>query len=93
MNIGLSIGLFMGAATGLIAVAWQQEVNLGITVGLALAITVTLATGLGFLVPFTLVRLGFDQAAGSDPFITTIKDIVSLLIYFYLVSIFLGHLL
>ncbi len=93
IGVGLSIGMIMGVATGLVASLWQESVELGLTVGLSLAITVTLATGLGFLVPFTLVRLGFDQAAGSDPFITTIKDIVSLMVYFYLTTVFMGHLL
>jgi len=93
IGIGASIGIIMGFVTGIIASIWQQNVDLGITVGLALGITVTLSTALGFLVPFALVRLGFDQAAGADPFITTIKDISSLLIYFSLVTIFLGHLL
>ncbi len=93
IGIGLSIGVIMGLVTGIIASVWQQKPELGLTVGIALAITVTLATTLGFLVPFTLVRLGFDQAAGSDPFITTIKDIVSLMVYFYLVTVFMGHLI
>jgi len=91
--IGVGIGIIMGIATGVIAALWQQSIELGVTVGLSLGITVTLATTLGFLVPFVLVRLGFDQAAGADPFITTIKDISSLSIYFYLVTVFMGHLL
>jgi len=93
IGIGACIGALMGIVTGIIATLWQQNVDLGITVGLALGITVTLSTALGFLVPFILVRLGFDQAAGADPFITTIKDISSLMIYFFLVTVFLGHLL
>ncbi len=93
VGIGASIGVIMGSVAGIIASMWQQNPDLGVTVGMALGLTVTLATGLGFLVPFVLVRLGFDQAAGSDPFITTIKDIASLMIYFFLVTVFMGHLI
>ncbi len=93
LTIGLSIGALMGIAAGIIASLWQQEPNFGYAVGISLTLTITLATALGYLVPFILVRMGFDQAAGSDPFITTIKDISGLFIYFFFVNIFLGHLL
>jgi len=62
-------------------------------VGLALVSTMTLATFLGFLVPYVLIRLNIDQAAGTDPLITSIKDITGLLFYFLLVNYFLGFML
>ncbi|MCZ0702974.1 magnesium transporter [Natronobacillus azotifigens] len=91
--VGLSMGVLVGIATGVIASTWQGLPELGIAVGLALAITMTLATTLGFFIPFVLFKLGIDQAAGADPIITTIKDISGLLIYFILVTQFLGYLL
>lgn len=91
--VGLSMGVLVGIATGVIASVWQGIPELGIAVGLALAITMTLATTLGFFIPYTLFKLGIDQAAGADPIITTIKDISGLLIYFVLVTQFLGYLL
>ncbi len=93
VKIGFSMGVIMGIAAGIIATLWQQDPNFGLAVGVSLALTMTIATSMGFLVPFVLVRMGFDQAAGSDPFITTIKDVTGLFIYFTSVSIFLGHLL
>ncbi|MCC5910622.1 MAG: magnesium transporter [Clostridiaceae bacterium] len=91
--VGLSMGTLVGIATGIIASVWQGIPELGIAVGLALGITMTLATALGFFIPYTLFKLGIDQAAGADPIITTIKDISGLLIYFVLVTQFLGYLL
>ncbi|WP_353893876.1 magnesium transporter [Proteinivorax hydrogeniformans] len=91
--VGLSMGAIVGVATGIIASVWQGIPELGMAVGLALGLTMTLATTLGFFIPYTLFKLGIDQAAGSDPIITTIKDISGLLIYFVLVSQFLGYLL
>jgi len=93
MGVGLSIGCVMGVAAGIIAALWQGDLSFGWAVGISLGLTMTLATSMGFLVPFVLVRLGFDQAAGSDPFITTIKDVSGLFIYFTMVSLFLSHLL
>jgi magnesium transporter len=92
-GVGLSIGAMMGVVAGVIATAWQGMPMLGLAVGLALACTMTLAALLGFLVPYVLIKLNFDQAAGSAPIITSIKDISGLVIYFVLVSAFLGHLL
>ncbi|SFI09567.1 magnesium transporter [Tindallia magadiensis] len=87
--IGLTMGIILGAAGGAFAAFWQGNTELGMVVGMALASTITIATALGFLVPYILVKLGFDQAAGSDPIITTIKDLSGLAIYFFLVSTFL----
>jgi magnesium transporter len=103
VGVGLSIGLLAGVITGVIAVfiavvgdgmdGMYNAVALGIAVGLALVCAVTLASLLGFLVPFVLIKLNVDQAAGAAPIITSIKDISGLIIYFLLVSAFLGHLL
>ncbi len=86
---GLGIGIILGALGGVVAAVWQGVPGLGLAVGLALGLTIALAIALGFLVPFVLIKLGFDQAAGSDPILTTIKDITGLLIYFTAVAFFL----
>ena len=91
--VGFSIGVVLGVTTGAIAGIWQGMPMLGLAVGLALVVTMTVASLLGFLVPFVLIKLNVDQAAGSAPIITSIKDIVGLVIYFVFVSIFLGHML
>jgi hypothetical protein len=41
-------------------------------------------------VPFVLIRFNVDQAAGSAPIITSIKDIAGLMIYFVFVTTFFG---
>jgi magnesium transporter len=87
--VGASMGLILGALGGALAWLWQGSVELSGVVAIALAFTIVIATALGFLVPYVLVKLGLDQAAGSDPIITTIKDISGLAIYFALVQAFL----
>jgi len=93
VGVGCSIGMVAGTAAGFIAAIWQGEPMLGLSVGLAIVVTVTLASSLGFLVPFALLKLNVDQAAGSSPIITSLKDISGLVIYFVFASIFLGHLM
>jgi magnesium transporter len=93
IGVGLSIGSLVGITSGVIAAVWKGIPMLGVAVGLALIITMTFAALLGFLVPYVLIKLNVDQAAGSAPIITSIKDISGLIIYFVLVSTFLSNLL
>ena len=93
MAVGITMGTLLGLPAGIIAYWWQAEPGFGLAVGISLALTVTLASTLGFLIPFILFKLNLDQAAGSDPIITTLKDITGLIIYFMSVQIFLSHLM
>ncbi|MCL1881278.1 MAG: magnesium transporter [Oscillospiraceae bacterium] len=89
IGVGLSIGTLVGIISGVVASFWLGMPMLGLAVGLAMMITMTIATLLGFFVPYVLIKLKLDQAAGSAPIITTIKDIVALVIYFVCVSAFM----
>lgn len=93
VGIGFSLGMLIGVLSGTIAAIWQGMPMLGLAVGLALVSTMTLAALLGFLVPYVLIKLDIDQAAGSAPIITSIKDIAGLVIYFMAVTTFLGYML
>jgi len=89
--VGMTMGIISGLVAGFIAAWWQPEIPyIGLVVALSLLMTITLATSLGFMVPYLLQKAGMDQAAGADPIITTIKDVTGLLIYFLLVNSFLG---
>ena len=90
VGIGFCIGVIGGSISGAIATIWQGDIMLGLAVGVSLTLTVTFAATLGFLVPFVLMKLNADQAAGAAPIITTVKDISGLLIYFVSVSLFMG---
>ena len=93
IGVGFSLGAVAGFVSGVIATVWQGDIMLGFAVGVALALTVTLAATLGYLVPFVLMKLNADQAAGAAPIITSVKDISGILIYFAFVSLFLSGLI
>ena len=59
-------------------------VGLGVAlvVGLTLAVTVLCAKIVGCTLPMLAKKLGFDPAVMASPFITTIVDALSLLVYF-----------
>ncbi|MPM85413.1 hypothetical protein SDC9_132494 [bioreactor metagenome] len=52
--------------------------------------TVTVAKLVGCTLPMVAKRLGFDPAVMASPFITTIVDAISLLIYFRIATMLLG---
>ena len=56
---------------------------------ITLAITVLFAKVVGCSLPLFAKKLGFDPAVMASPFITTIVDALSLLVYFGVASIFL----
>jgi magnesium transporter len=53
----------------------------GVTAG-SIAIALVVSTVLGAFVPLLMTRLKIDPAVASGPFITTISDIVTLIIYY-----------
>lgn len=55
-----------------------------------LVVTVFVAKVTGCVLPMVAKRIGFDPAVMASPFITTIVDAMSLLIYFQFAGIFLG---
>ena len=87
MSVGILIGTFMALLGSALAWFIDQSFELGLTVGLSMIANVTLATSLGAMLPITFKRLGLDPALMSNPFITSIVDIFSLLIYFKIASV------
>ena len=93
VTIGLGMGALLGLMVGVFAMLWQGLPAIGLVVGLSLTLTIIIATFLGFLIPFSLTKMGIDPAVGSGPLITTIKDITGLFIYFGIASLLLEWLL
>ncbi len=61
-----------------------------LTVCLTLLFAVMVAMLVGCLLPIGAKRIGFDPAVMASPFITTIVDALSLLLYFRVATIILG---
>ena len=82
IGLGLVLGLTLGSILGIFGIVIAKSPRLGITVGTALAITITWATVSGAFLPLLLRRLKLDPAVAAGPFITTLIDISALFIYF-----------
>ena len=89
LSVGIIVGTFMAILGALMALWLEQDPRLGATVGVAMIATVMLATSLGAFLPILFKKMKLDPALMSGPFITSIVDIVSLLIYFKIASIIL----
>ncbi|GGF15313.1 magnesium transporter MgtE [Halobacillus andaensis] len=90
---GLITGISCGILIFLIVFIWQNNLYLGLLVGLSIMITLIVATLAGALVPLVMHRFNIDPAVASGPFITTINDLISILIYFGLATAFMSLLL
>ena len=68
----------------------EVTIPVALVVCLALAATVVCAKVVGCLLPLGAHRLGIDPAVMASPFITTVVDALSLLIYFAIATRILG---
>ena len=66
------------------------EVVIALVVCLTLAVTILIAKLIGSSLPIFADKLGLDPAVMASPFITTLVDATSLIIYFKFASLFLN---
>ncbi|MFO7911696.1 MAG: magnesium transporter, partial [Desulfotignum sp.] len=90
MKVAFINGIVCGALLGLIVGWWLSDYALGSIVALAGVLVVLNSGFTGSAVPFVLNKCGIDPALATGPFITTLNDIMGLVIYLGLVTLFLG---
>lgn len=81
---------FLGAFMSWMKGTPEMEVQVGLTVGLAMICILLMANLLGTILPFILTRLKIDPAVASSPLITTVVDVLGLMIYFSVAYLVLG---
>jgi magnesium transporter len=89
--VGVVVGLIAGATLAIAGWFWQGTFTFGIAVGLALAANLFIAKVLGGLFPVIIHQLGIDPAVASGPFITTLTDNSSMLVYYGIAAVILRH--
>jgi magnesium transporter len=90
MKVALVNGIICGILLGLIVGFWISDYRMGSVVAIALILIILNSGFIGAAVPLVLKRLNIDPAIATGPFVTTLNDILSLLIYLGLVTIFLS---
>jgi len=91
--VGVIIGITCAVIIAGIAYFWQGSLVLGLVVGSSLLATLIIGTIAGTIIPLILYKLKVDPAVASGPLITTINDILSLLIYFGIATMFISRLM
>lgn len=86
-------GLFLGLMLGVTVLVWayilQGDVVVSMAVGISLVAISILASVAGAALPFLFQTIGLDPALMSAPFITTVVDVLGVLIYLNTARFFL----
>lgn len=91
LRVGILCGTVLAAANFIkLLLIDRVSITVAFTVCLTLTVTVILAKLVGCSLPMLAKKIGFDPAVMASPFITTIVDAFSLLIYFQIASLLLG---
>lgn len=93
----LSTGFLLGIICAIvliiiIPIMYSGNFFLALVVATSITLSLTLATIIGTLIPMFINKMNLDPAIASGPFITTINDIVGLLIYFSVATSMLSYL-
>jgi magnesium transporter len=91
----ISTGVMLGVAFGLFIMGYvmlfaRPAGAVALSLGITMVLIVLTANLVGASLPFLFRRIGIDPALTSSPGITTVMDVVGLLIYFHVVMWVLG---
>ena len=90
---GIIIGVFAAISITIIVEFWKHSLALGMVVGISMAAAITVANLAGSLIPILMDKIGVDPAVASGPFISTLSDLTSVLIYFSVAQIFINSIM
>ena len=89
IRMGPSLGLFLGIIACIIALIFGRPLKVALVLALSMVLALTVANLVGAMLPFVLKRIHLDPATTSGPLITTIMDILTVIIYFTTGYVFL----
>ncbi len=90
----LGVGLLNGTILSTLLFGFNHlfglPLSLSSTVSLALFVVIVFAALFGTFVPLLLDKYKIDPALATGPFITTMNDVIGLMIYFYIGKVLIG---
>ena len=90
IRIAVIVGISLTLINGLRIFIQYKNLQLACTVGLSITVTVILSKSIGCLLPLLAKKLKLDPAIMAAPLITTIVDILSVLVYFNIATAVMG---
>ncbi len=79
--LGLVHGIWLGVLVAVVAIIWQQNLGLGLVLGIAMLGNMLIAGSVGAGVPLLLRRIGLDPAVASAVLVTTVTDVFGFLLF------------
>ncbi|MED1600907.1 magnesium transporter [Alkalihalophilus marmarensis] len=92
LGTGLMLGFICMLVIAGIVTVMHGNMMLAFIVGISIFLTLSIATIIGTIVPLIINKMKLDPAIASGPFITTVNDILGLLIYFSIATALLEYL-
>lgn len=90
-RIAIMSGITLAAVNFIKLIAFDHAgVHIALAVSVTLLLTISVAKLVGCSLPMLAEKIGFDPAVMASPFITTIVDTISLIIYFNIAGLVLG---
>jgi len=87
---GLNVGMICGLVLAAVAFFWQKNIDLSLSVGISMGIALMFSAFVGIIIPVFFNFIKIDPAVASGPFITTVVDVSTLVIYFTCTMLFLS---
>ncbi|MDD3175003.1 MAG: magnesium transporter [Candidatus Nanoarchaeia archaeon] len=89
MLAGIINGVITGTLIALLAIFWNQNVLIGVILGISIVVNLLIAGIFGSTIPLIMKSLGKDPATSATIFITTATDVFGFLVFLGLATIFL----
>lgn len=90
IRVALLVGIVLACINGLRIFIQYKNLQIAITIGLTLVVTVISSKILGCLLPIIAKKLKLDPAIMAAPLITTLVDAFSIFVYFNIATVILG---
>lgn len=81
LKIALGLGLACGMVLSVLANIWKANNVIGMIVGLSIFLVVVWSNFVGVMTPVIFNKIRIDPAIASGPLITTLNDVLGVLIY------------
>jgi magnesium transporter len=89
--VGMMNGLAFAVVMGVVTELWFHSPIMAVIAALAMVINLVVAAIAGILIPLGLDRMGFDPAASSVVFLTTVTDCVGFFSFLGLATLIILH--
>jgi len=90
MVVSLALASILGVLVAIVCQVWFAAPELVGLLVTAIMSTLLLAVVVALIIPFCALRLRLDPALTSGPVATVIRDVLTLLVYFIVVGLFIG---